>query len=235
MTLEYNLYCDESGHLINDDSNVMVLGAIWCLKDKKKEIFKRLKEIKIQYRLPVDFEVKWHKVSPSKKDFYLNLVDYFFDDDDLHFRALVVPDKAILEHQKFHQSHDEFYYKMYFDLLKVIFSPTYSYNIFIDIKDTRSQEKINKLTEILRNTHYDYDKSIIKKIQQIRSHEVELLPLADLLIGAVGYLHRGLDTNMAKLAIIKRMQERSGYSLKHSTLFKEDKMNIFVWKSRTSL
>jgi len=232
MALEYNIYCDESCHLQNDNSKVMVLGAVWCLKDKKQEIFKRLREIKVKHGLSANFEVKWHKVSPAKTDFYLNLIDYFFDNDDLHFRALVVPDKTILQHHKFNQTHDDFYYKMYFDLLKVILSPEYTYNIYIDIKDTRSQEKVNKLTEVLRNTHYDYDKRIIKKVQQIKSHEVELLPLADLLMGAIGYLHRGLQTNKGKLAIIGRMQERSGYNLKNSTLYREDKMNIFIWKSR---
>ncbi len=232
MALEYNIYCDESCHLLNDNNQVMVLGAVWCLKDKKKEIFKRLREIKERNGLPADFEIKWHKVSPAKIDFYLNVIDYFFDDDDLHFRALVVPDKSILQHKKFNQTHDDFYYKMYFDLLKVILSPHYAYNIYIDIKDTRSQEKVNKLTEVLRNTHYDYNKSIIKKIQQIKSHEVELLPLADLLLGAIGYLHRGLETNQAKMEIIRRMQERSGYTLLNSTLYREDKMNVFVWKSR---
>ena len=232
MALEYNIYCDESCHLQNDNNKIMVLGAVWCLKDKKQEIFKRLREIKVKHGLPAHFEVKWHKVSPAKKDFYLNLIDYFFDDDDLHFRALVVPDKTILQHHRFNQTHDDFYYKMYFDLLKVILSPEYTYNIYIDIKDTRSQEKVNKLTEVLRNTHYDYDKRIIKKVQQIKSHEVELLPLADLLMGAVGYLHRGLNTNAGKLAIINRMQERSGYNLMNSTLYREDKMNVFIWKSR---
>lgn len=33
---------------------------------------------------------------------------------------------------------------------------------------------------------------MIRKIQQVRSHEVELIELADFLIGAVAYAHRGL-------------------------------------------
>ena len=107
-----------------------------------------------------------------------------------------------------------------------------SYNIYIDIKDTRSQQKVDKLKDVLRNTHYDYNHHIVKNIQQIKSHEVELLPLADLLIGAVSYLHRGLETSNAKLDLIKRIQERSGYSLKQSTLYKEEKTNIFIWKPR---
>ena len=232
MKTEYNIYCDESCHLINDNSNVMTLGAVWCLKDKRHEIFKRLREIKKQHDLPPYFEIKWNKVSPAQIKFYLNVIDYFFDDDDLHFRALIIPDKTILKHEKFNQTHDEFYYKMYFDLLKVILSPEYSYNIYIDIKDTRSQDKVIKLTDVLRNSQYDFNKRIIRKIQQVKSHEVELLPLADLLIGAVTYLHRGLDTSNAKTELIKRIQERSGYDLMHSTLYKEDKTNIFIWKAR---
>lgn len=234
--MEYNLYCDESCHLqkiIEGEKNVMVLGALWCLREKKKEISKRLREIKVQHGIPANFEVKWHKVSPAKKDFYLSLIDYFFDDDDLHFRALVVPDKSILNHDKYNQNHDDFYYKMYFDLIKVILDPTHSYNIFIDIKDTRSQQKVDKLKEVLRNSHYDYNQRIIKNIQQIKSHEVELLPLADLLIGAVGYVNRGLNANEAKIDIVKRIQQRSGYSLIQSTLYREEKTNIFIWKSKS--
>ena len=111
--MEYNIYCDESCHLQNDNSNVMVLGAVWCLKEKKREIFKRLRNIKEEHGLSSSFEIKWNKVSPAKTAFYRHLIDYFFDDDDLHFRALVVPDKSILNHEKFNQSHDDFYYKMY--------------------------------------------------------------------------------------------------------------------------
>jgi len=211
----------------------MVLGAIWCAKEKKQDISKRIREIKKDFGLAVGFEVKWNKVSPAKKDFYIRLVDYFFDDEDIHFRVLIVPDKSVLKHDQYNQTHDDFYYKMYFDLLKVIFNPSNRYNIFIDIKDTCSQNKVEKLTEVLRTTNrsrYDYDKKIINHIQQIRSHEVELLPLADLLTGAIGYYYRGLQTNSAKLALINRIRERSGYSLNNSTLFREDKFNLFIWK-----
>ena len=230
--MEYNIYCDESCHLENDNINVMVLGAIWCAKEKKQKISKRIREIKSEFGLSSGFEIKWNKVSPAKKDFYLRLIDYFFDDDDIHFRALTVSDKSILSHELFKQSHDDFYYKMYFGLLKVILTPSNRYNIYIDIKDTRSQRKVEKLTEVLRTSHYDFDKKIINRVQQIRSHEVELLPLADLLIGAIGYHCRGLQGNSAKLSIIKRMQQRSGYSLNSSTLFRENKLNLFFWRSR---
>ena len=230
--MEYNIYCDESCHLENDDIPIMVLGAIWCAKEKKKEISKHIRKIKSDFGLSPSFEIKWNKVSPAKKDFYLHLIDYFFDNSDLHFRALTVDDKTALNHDRFNQSHDDFYYKTYFGLLKVILSPANRYHIYIDIKDTRSQSKVERLTEVLRTNRYDFDKRIISNVQQIRSHEVELMPLVDLLTGAIGYHCRGLQTNTAKLAIIKRIQERSGYSLNSSTLIREDKLNLFFWKPR---
>lgn len=229
MRSEYNIYCDESCHLMHSDGKVMVLGALWCTKAKRHEAFKRIREIKAQHNLKSDFEIKWNKVSPSKLSFYSDVIDYFFDDNELHFRALVVPDKSILNHAAFNQNHDIFYYKMYFNLIKVILSPESSYNIYLDIKDTQSQNKVNELQSVLKSSNYDYHDQIIRKIQQVHSHEIELLQITDLLTGAIGYLHRGLESNSAKTTLIKRIQERSKYSLLKSTLYKEDKMNIFVW------
>lgn len=227
-----NIYCDESCHLENDNYKVMVLGAVWLPEQKKEEIFNRIKEIKVKNGFTSTFEIKWNKVSKQKTDFYLELINYFFDDDDLHFRTLVVPDKTILDHSAFNQTHDDFYYKMYFDLLKIILSPDFAYNIYLDIKDTRSQTKVEKLHNVLCSSHYDFEKRIISKIQQVRSHEVSALQLCDLLTGAVSYLHRGLQSSETKLKIIERIKERSGYTLLHNTLPKEDKMNVFVWRGR---
>jgi hypothetical protein len=189
-----------------------------------------LREIKQKHGLPPDFEVKWTKVSPAGKVFYLDLIDYFFDDDDLHFRALIVPDKTLLRHDAFPgQDHDVWYYKMYFDMLKVIFQPEARYRIYLDIKDTRGGQKVEKLHRVLCNDRYDFSRQVIERVQLVRSHEIEQLQLADLLIGAVAYLNRGLQENAGKLAIIDRMRRRSGYDLTRTTLLREEKMNIFRW------
>lgn len=98
MSQSYNIYCDESCHLEHDASKVMVLGAIWCPQEKVREAAVRLREIKASHGLSETFELKWTKVGPAKLAFYREVVDYFFDNDDLHFRALVVPDKSKLDH-----------------------------------------------------------------------------------------------------------------------------------------
>lgn len=229
MSQVFNIYCDESCHLESDGKKAMVLGAIWLPLEKIEAASVRIREIKEQHGLKRDFEAKWTKISPAKEAFYRNLVDYFFDDDDFHFRCLVIPDKSKLAHGKFNQSHNDWYYKMYFTLLKCILNPSDKYRIYIDIKDTRGGLKVAKLHDVLCNTLYDFDQKIIERVQIVRSHEVEIMQVADILIGAVSSLHRKEGTSEAKLNIIKRMQQRSGYSLERTTLYKEEKTNIFIW------
>ncbi len=228
----YNIYCDESCHLENDGLSIMILGAVWCPAEKAREIASRIGEIKRRHELPATFEIKWSKVSPAKQQFYLDLLDYFFDDDDLHFRALIIPDKTRLCHEAFGQTHDTWYYKMYFDMLKVLLSPHAEFRIYLDIKDTRSAAKIRSLHDVLCNNVYDFDHRIITKVQTVRSHEVEQVQLADLLIGAVGYANRGLESNAAKVALVRRMRERSGYQLQRTTLLREEKVNLFRWAAQ---
>jgi len=207
----------------------MVLGAVWCPLEEVKRISTDLRNIKAMHGLAKDFEIKWVKISPAKVGFYLDIADYFFDTDALNFRGVVIPNKDKLNHEAFFQSHDEWYYKMFFVLLKQILDPRFRYRIYLDIKDTRSQEKVKKLHEVLCNNIYDFDKSIIERVQQVRSHEVEIVKITDLLPGALAYTHRGLVTSQAKLALVKKLQERSGLTLLNTTLPREEKMNILVW------
>jgi hypothetical protein len=229
MTQVFNVYCDESCHLEKDGQEAMVLGAVWCPLERAREIAVRIREIKAKHGLPPGFEMKWVKVSPAKVQFYLDVMDYFFDDDDLHFRVLIVPDKSKLRHADFQQTHDEWYYKMYFDMLKVILHPDARYRIYLDYKDTQGAAKVAKLHDVLCNNMYDFSRQIIERVQLIRSHEVEILQLADLLIGAISYVNRNLSTSAAKRRLVDRMRQRSGYMLTRTTLLRENKVNIFRW------
>jgi hypothetical protein len=229
--MKINIYCDESGHLEKDNIPVMVLGALWCDQSKAREIAMRLREIKAQHGMPSYFEAKWTKISPAQKNLYLSLLDYFFDDDDLHFRAVVAPDKSKLDHTRFNQTHDIWYYKMYFELLQFLIDPEAEHYIYLDIKDTRGGIKVNKLHEVLTNNIYDFDLQIIKNIQQVQSHQVEQIQLTDLLIGAISYANRGLTTNEAKVAFVERFRQRSGHKLTRSTLLRDTKVNILVWQA----
>lgn len=231
MNQVFNLYCDESCHLKNDQQPVMVLGTVCCLQDKSRETAVRLREIKRKHGLPADFEVKWTKVSPAKISFYMDILNYFFYDDALCFRAWIAH-KASLQHVYFNQTHDDWYYKMMFNLLEPLLTPNDRYRIYLDKKDTRSASKVAKLHDVLCNNLYDFNRKIVERVQVVESHAVEHLQLADLLLGAVGYANRELNTSPAKNDLVARIRKRTGYSLTHPTLLREPKFNLFVWRGQ---
>lgn len=229
MRQVFNVYCDESCHLENDNQLAMVLGAIWCPIEQVKGISARIREIKKLHGLKPSFEVKWVKVSPSKEDFYADLINYFFDNNYLHFRALIIPDKSKLKHESFSQDHDTWYYKMYFDMLKLILSPEEHYRIYIDIKDTRSTIKVAKLHKVLSNNMYDFHRKVLERVQTVRSHEIEIMQLTDLMVGAISYTNRHLTGSKAKLSLVERIRKKSRYRLTRTTLPWEKKLNLFRW------
>ena len=234
--MKYNIYCDESCHLENDGINVMVIGAIWCPHESVRKINNRIRQIKVRNGISETAEMKWTKISPAKTQLYEDLINYFFDEADLHFRGLVVPDKAALDHNRFNQTHDLWYHKMYFEMLKAILSPTNSYNIYIDIKDTHTNKKAIKLKEVCSNSMYDFSARVISKLQPIRSDEVQIMQIVDVLIGSLGYNNRDFpedhEKSEAKLRVVDLIKQCSGYSMDKSTLLLEEKFNIFFWEAR---
>lgn len=229
MTDIFNIYCDESCHLENDGIEVMILGSIWLPLSKVKSISTDLKQIKRDHGLDSNFEIKWIKVSPAKTEFYLNVLDYFFDNLDLNFRGIIVPNKSLLNHNFFNQDHDTFYNKIYYTMLKTLFNLSNKYRVYIDIKDTHSTQKASKLQEILSSSIRDVNKDCIERVQPIRSEESNLLQLVDLIIGAISYSHRGLSRNAGKVALVDNLKIKSGFSLTQSSPVREQKFNLFVW------
>lgn len=224
-----NVYCDESCHLEHDGQRAMTLGAIWCPLDHVRAATERIREMKTQHGLKMSSELKWTKLSPGNLPLYLALLDYFFDAEPLGFRC-VVASKAGLRHEDYCQTHDDWYYKMYFTMLQVILEPHSCFRIYLDIKDTRSAIKVRKLHDVLANNLYDFSRDIVERVQTVRSHEVELMQLSDILIGAVSSANRGDITSPAKRAFVERMRRRSGYALTRSTLLREEKVNVFHWQ-----
>lgn len=228
--MKYNIYCDESCHLENDHQKIMVLGAIKCEKSYKKQAVNDIRNIKEKYNMNKFCEVKWTKVSPDKFDMYLELVNYFFANPNLSFRAVVV-DKTKLKHELFNQTHDSFYYKVYYQLLCRIIVPKNENYIYLDIKDTKCARKVRKLGEVLANGLYDFNMEYVKNVQNINSKESELLQLADILIGAISYLNRNENEkdnySKSKMNLIETIINSSGYNLRQSTFLSEEKFNLF--------
>ncbi len=226
---QINIYGDESCHLEHDGQKAMVLGAISCEKNALTRIKKEIWTLKKKYSLAKTCELKWTKVSPSKVNFYVELINYFFGEASLNFRALIIPDKEKLDHQSFEQTHDQWYYKMYFESLKVLFDREHNYEIFLDLKDTLGNKKLPVMKKILSAGSKN---SGIKKIQLVRSDEAILVQLTDILIGALSYQARQLHSSLAKEKLLTVIRGHLGYPLTTSSPFQEKKFNYLIWKAQ---
>lgn len=222
MSKTFNIYCDESCHIENDHKKFMFLGSVSSAYNQVKLHTENINDLKKKHNFYA--EIKWSKVSKSKLRFYLDLVDYFFA-TDLQFRTVGV-EKSKINNDSFNQDYDDFYYKMYYYLLNHNLSSFYKYNVYLDIKDTLSAYKVNKLKDIL-NTKF----GVFRNVQNIRSHESIIMQMADFLMGAISYLHNDEhQQNKAKVQIIRKIQQHCNEDLSKTNYSK--KMNLFFIELR---
>lgn len=219
MRRTFNIYCDESCHLENDHKQYMLLGSISVAYNQLKRHTQRIKELKQKHNF--FGEIKWSGVSASKYPFYKELINYFFD-TDLRFRAVVV-DKSQIKNDEFGQDFDTFYYKMYYQLLIHKKNSEYAYNVYLDIKDTLSAHKVNRLKDIL-----NVGMGMFRNVQNIQSRESVMMQLADFIMGAISYeLNQTEKKVVAKMSIIERIKQAAKHDLSQSTKYGEKKLNLF--------
>lgn len=232
--MEYNVYCDESCHLVSNDSKYMLIGAVFCPKNKVKKVNEYIEHLKENYNISNKIELKWNKIDKKTEKLYLDIINYFFNNDDLKFRVIVI-DKTKLDHEKYNQTENEFYHKAYYEMLKYIIIPGNSYNIYPDIKDTNSYYYHQVMLDYLRIKMQDTNKRTIRKVQPIRSYEAPILQINDILIGALSYHYRNLSKNSVKLNIISEIRKLYQNDLNETSYCSNTKFNIFIWRSRDDI
>lgn len=143
----------------------------------------------------------------------------------MKFRAVGV-EKSKINNEAFNKSYDDFYYTMYYYLLNHNLNSLYNYNVYLDIKDTLSANKVNKLKEIL-NAKF----GVFRNVQNIRSQESVLMQLTDFLMGAVSYLHNDeKKLNVAKVQVIEKIKHHSNDGLLKTNY--SAKLNLFFIELR---
>ncbi|NOQ26325.1 MAG: DUF3800 domain-containing protein [Bacteroidales bacterium] len=219
MRKTFNIYCDESCHIEHDHKAYMLVGSVSSAYNQVKRHTERIKNIKQKHNF--FGEIKWSNVASSQYLFYKELLEYFFD-TDLRFRAVIV-NKAKINNDAFGQDYDTFYYKMYYYLLNHNKNSMYNYNVYLDIKDTLSAYKVNKLKDIL-NTQFE----VFRNVQNIRSHESIILQIADLITGALAYNLNNHDKKVkAKTDLINLIEKHASKGLKENSDYADHKLNLF--------
>jgi hypothetical protein len=231
----YNIYIDESCHLEHDKSPVMCIGYTKVDSENYFKFKEEIKAIKLKFKNPT--EIKWNNVSASRLPLYFALVDYFFE-NDIEFRCILVKYKLELNHEQYNKgSHDTFYYKLVYFLLKSPTNPlTNKYKVFIDVKDTRGRDYVTNIKKYL-NIH-SQENLPFNDFQHIHSHESVFLQIADLFIGAITFKSRGLvesaNASESKIKLISYIESKLGNPIDCGTEPTSIKFNVFDHHSKDS-
>lgn len=228
MSNQYNIYCDESCHLEHDQQKAMVLGCTILPFDLVKTATDEIKAIKIKHGLHPMTEIKWTKVSQNKAEMFNEIVSYFIHNSNIEFRCVLIPDKSILNHKAYNQSNDDFYYKMFTLALSKLIVPGSLYNIYFDYKDKHENSRVNILKNDLQAKLNIVNLDEIHT-QLIHSFESQIMQLTDILIGAVIYRNRGIETNEAKIKLIRILEHELRIDLTKTSYYNYTKFNILAW------
>jgi hypothetical protein len=171
------------------------------------------------------------KVSEQKIEFYHELLDYFFYDNELKFRGVIAQKKG-LDHEQYEQDHDDWYYKMFFYLFRYLINKQTPYlNAYLDYKDSLGGYKIEELKNVLRNNYHGQD--LLKKIELVDSSHVNVIQLTDLFLGIMGYEERmkGKEKSPGKMNLVNYLKGELNINHFNQTM-NDSKFNYLFWEPR---
>lgn len=223
---QIEVYCDESRPELfvgaGTKSGKSIIGSLWMPAEFRVTLKHDVAALREKHGVWGEF--KWNKVSPSKLDFYRALIAYFFDHDELQFRAIAV-DAGKLNLTRFHQDDAELgFYKFYYQLLTHWIAPQRKYSIYCDDKVNRDRKRLPVLQNVLRNANRS---AAITCLQAVPSHQSTAVQLCDVLMGATQWCaNGGQGTSGAKRTVVGDIERRLGRNIA-PTWQSERKFNIF--------
>ncbi len=226
--MNFDVYCDEARpDLLSSQkpqAKYMLIGSLWLEADNREKYKSDIHLLRDKYQIGGEF--KWQKASPSRFEFYRELIDWFYaQDEKLRFRCIAVDhEKVNLFH--YHQSDQELgFYKFYYQMLHHWIMDFNDYTIFCDYKTNRHRNRLHVLKSCLASSNLS---SSVSNVQAIKSRESVLMQLTDVLTGAASSRLNGLlKKTSTKLQIIKHLEQNLGRRIQHTSR-SEQKFNVFV-------
>lgn len=222
--MDFEVYCDESRQDLiakKKAGKYLTIGSLWLPAAIRVDVKAAITQLRQKHA--VWGEIKWSKISPSKKNFYLGLIDLFISyQDKLRFRCIAIESSKV--DLGWHNHDKELgFYKFYYQLLHHWILDLNTYTIFCDTKTNRDPTRIKILSECLSSANLT---AKIKFIQALPSHQVALIQLTDFLLGIVSAKLNDGTKSEAKLEVISHLEHGLRHKLE-PTFQCEEKFNIF--------
>lgn len=223
--MNFEVYCDESGleALIKKEEHLYIaIGGIWMPADFRPIFKEHISTIKQKYN--VYGELKWNKVSPSFFELYKDIVDYFFQTEQLRFRVILIESNKV-DNYTFNNKDSELgFYKFYYQLLHHWIFDYNNYNVFLDLKENRNKGRLNQLQKYLDLANLTSD---IQQVQGLPSDESLGIQMADILTGLVNAKFNKEISSKAKIGLIDHIENTYLGNTISATPKWEEKFNVF--------
>jgi hypothetical protein len=226
--MKFDVYCDESRPDLfcskSPPATYLLIGSLWSHREDRDKLKTEIHALRNRHKVGSEF--KWRKVSPSRLEFYDELISLFFGEGDrLRFRCIAV-DRTKVDLLKYHENDQELgFYKFYYQLLHHWILDFNEYSVFCDLKRDRETQRLAVLQKCIA---YSNLSASISSVQAIRSHESVLIQLVDVLVGAASAkLNGSLVEGSAKSQLVKFIEARLERTIA-ATVKGESKFNVFV-------
>jgi hypothetical protein len=169
-------------------------------------------------------ELKWNKISPKFYELYEDIIDYFFQTEQLRFRTILVEADKVDNYVFNNKDIELGFYKFYYQLLHHWIFDFNNYNIFVDLKVNRDKTRLRVLKNSLDNTNLT---SGIFQVQGLPSEQSLGIQLADILTGLTNAKFNKEITSTAKLGLITYIENTYLGNTISPTPKWEEKFNVF--------
>ncbi len=223
--MNFEIYCDESGleALSHKEAHLYTaIGGIWMPADYRDIFKEHVTAIKRKYN--VYGELKWNKISPSYFELYKEIIDYFFQTEQLRFRVILVEADKVNNYVFNNKDIELGFYKFYYQLLHHWIFDFNNYNIFLDLKVNRDKTRLKVLKDSLDNSNLT---SGIPQVQGLPSEQSLGIQLADILTGLTNAKFNKEITSTAKLGLISHIENTYLGNTISATPKWEEKFNVF--------
>lgn len=226
--MKFDVYCDETRPDLlcskAPPATFLVIGSVWAHQEDRTRLKGEIHALRKKHKVGGEF--KWQKVSPSRLEFYKELISLFFSEGDrLRFRCIAV-DHTKVNLVKYHDNDQELgFYKFYYQLLHHWIHDFNDYSIFCDHKVNQDMRRLQVLQRCLVSTNLS---ATIGKVQAVRSDESVMIQLADVFVGAASAkLNAALRPDSAKSKVVEFLESKLGRAIA-PTAKGEAKFNVFA-------
>ena len=216
----YHIFCDESRQT---NHRHMILGGLVIHQDQLDEFNATMTDFR--HEINMHAELKWSKVSNGKIAEYRRFIDYFFalnNTNIVHFHCITL-DTNQINHKAYNAGNKETgFYKFFYQLLYNCFARNYlteqnDTKFIIHMDQRNTSYSLNDLKDILNNgikKNMGITQKRVLSVEAIDSKKSEVLQIADIIIGSIGYQKNCYDmlagANQAKIEIAKYIAKLAG-------------------------